>query len=806
MAWKQLLRRGGGFAWMMVVMLALGIGATTAMFSVVNGVLLRPLALNHPGQLVLVGETFPHQASTGFHYFDTPSAFYAWRAHATDFSGFAAIQSNTFTLTGAGAPQLLHGAKVSASFFAVVGVHPALGRLLVPADTKNPARPIVLTDALWRSAFHADPAIVGRTIGTPRQSAVVVGVLPPSFRMAGRELGPMFDHQPVQYYSAIDLAANGDITSVFSNFNYTVLGRLRPGVTVPQALAQINGIQANLARSAHTKGLTLGGEIATVQDYTVAEARPELWLLLGGVGAVLLIVCVNLGGLWLTRLADRRRDWAIRAALGAAPGRLAREVLVEGVVLAVLGGGLGMACAGLSLKALLAAAPANLPRLNDVHLDWRVLGFGLALAIVCGLLTGLLPALRLSRSDPHASLKAGSGSATADRSSLRSRQALIALQAALATLLLAATGLLGLSFYRLIRQPSGFTAGHAVAADVILNAYSGKQRDAIARQLPAAIDAIPGVTAAGITSYLPLQGQTWVDSAGVPGKIYPAAQTPSVNVRFVGPGYFRAIGISLLAGRGIRESDRSVKAGVAVLTAAAAHLLWPGVPLRSLVGRRIVFNDHGNATQPVVGIAADARATLTKPAPALVYQAYWTYPPYHLYLVARSPLPEAALAAPLRQAIWKLASAAPIPQLRPLAALQTDAVAPQRYQLTLLLLFAGLALLLAALGVYALVAHSVARRAKELAIRVTLGAAAGSIRGMVLRQALAPVAAGVAAGLVLALAFGRLLASMLFQVAPASPPVLAAVGAAVLLAALAAGLIPARRATRADPLLALRAE
>ncbi|MGH9487806.1 MAG: ADOP family duplicated permease [Terriglobales bacterium] len=802
---------GSSLAWTMVILLALGVGASTAMFSFINGVLLQPLSLHHPGQLVLVGEAIPQKAaeSAEFSYFVNPAAYFAWRQRATDFSGLSAMQDAVFTLAGAGRPLLLHGGRVTANFFSVLQVHPVLGRSFVPGDAIDPADPMIITDRLWRSEFSANPGVIGRHVGPPGHEATIIGVLPASFQLSGRSLGPMFAGETTQFFQAFKFIAGKNYQNPpnpFSDFNYNVIGRLRPGVTPAMALAQLDAIQANLARAAH-QGLSLTAIITTVRDYTVAAAQEELWLLLGGVLAVLLVVCVNLGGLWVTRIADRRRDWAIRAALGAAPGRLVRQVLGESILLAVIGGILGIFCAAVSLKFLLAAAPADIPRLGQVHLDWRVAAFAIGLAVVAGLITGLVPALRLGRSDPQDYLKASGSATTADRSSLRSRQSLIAMQAALSTILLAAAGLLGLSFYRLTHQPTGFNAQHALAADVALDGYSSQQRFQIFDRVRAAAAAIPGVSVAAETSHLPLRGETWIDSATVPGKTYPPGQTPLVNVRFISPDYFRAMGMALLRGRGFRASDNgNEKIQPVILSSAAAVLLWPqeaGDPAAA-AGRSLNFNG-----QParIAGVVGDVRAALQSRPPAIIYAPLaGNFPVGHVELVVRSALPAATLAPELRRAIWSVAPLAPIPKIQPLAALSTAAVAPQHYQLSLLLLFALVALILAAIGIYALVSHSVARRSKELAIRITMGAGGGHIWRLVLHQALAPVIAGVIAGLIVAVAFGRLLASFLFEVSPVSPPVLAAVALAVLAAAVAACLVPARRATRTDPLGALRAE
>lgn len=488
----------------------------------------------------------------------------------------------------------------------------------------------------------------------------------------------------------------------------------------------------------------------------------------------------------------------------------------EGLTLGLVGGALGVGSAAVGLRELLALAPHDIPRLDQVQIDWRVLAVGLTLSAAAGLLTALIPALRVARSDPQDSLKAGSRSATAGPASVRTRQGLIGVQAALTTVLIAVAGLLGYSLYRLMSRPAGFASDHAVLARVVIGSYDNTHRDQILQQVTTAVAAIPGVQSVGLTTHLPLQGETWINTVGIPGKPYPPGQTPSVNVRFVGGDYFSAMQIPLLAGRNLREGDRppdwppkddstEMRMHQAVIiSAATARLIWPGRDPRTLVGERLLMNDF---TPTIVGVAADALdGSLTSAAPAVVYQPYWNWDPASFALVVRTALPLASIAGPLRAAVRILAPDAPIPEIAPLGALRAAATAPQRYQFTLLLLFAGLTLLLAAIGVYALVAHSVAQRRKELAIRLALGAPAGAIRRLIASQAVTPVVWGAAAGLAAALAGGRVLRSLLYQVGPNNP---AALGVAVGVVVLAAGLacvLPARRATRVDPNLALRAE
>ena len=798
------LRSGGRFALVVLLLLALGVGATTAMFSVVNGVLLRPLALPDPGQLMLIGERIPEMPQTaGLEWFVNLAAFGAWQREASNFAGMSLLISSRLPVMGSSQPLLLHGVKASTNLFDVLDVRPAFGRTFQPGDERDTSVPVIISNALWRSAFNSDPGIIGRNIGMPGSHATVIGVLPEGFQIRGREFGPMFEGSPAEFFRPPDVGPRDFLRArVFSDFDYHVIGRLKPGVTRTEALAQLNVIQAELARTAPEK-LSLYADLIPMQDFAVEARRQGLWLLLGGAGAVLLIVCVNLGGLWISRLADRHREWGIRAALGATPGELSRQVLCEGILLGLIGGLLGIACAAGSLRTLLAAAPASLPRLGEIHIDWRVLIFGLALSLAAGFLTGLVPALRLARLDPQTALRYAIATASSGFESTRSRQALIAVQAALSTLLLTAVGLLGLSLYNLVSQPIGFVAQGAAQAEVSLINYSDGERSAILRQLPEAALALPGVTHAGFTTQLPLTGERGIDRFTVPGKLYTDSGGPQMTRGAISPGYLGALGVPLLAGRDLRESDSNQSA--IVISAAAARALWPeDADPRAAVGRVIA---NGDTRFNIVGVAADARTRLTEPAPPVVYSGYWSArPAFSGSLVVRSSLPVDSLAGPLRQAIGKLAPAAPMSNLQALDQLKANAVAPQRYQLTLLLLFAGLALFLAALGVYALVAHSVARRSKELAIRISLGAAAGTIWSSVMREALIPVIAGLGCGLTAAVLTGPLLRSQLFQVDPTNPPVLVAAVTTVGIAAICACLGPAYRATRTDPLRALRAD
>ncbi len=816
------LRRLSSFHALVVLMLAVGVGATTAIFSVVEGVLLRPLPFPNPDRLVLVGEYSPQIAAAygNFHFFNTPSAIRAWEQEATDFQSLAALQGTRFILAGNGAPRALDGARVTTDFFDVLQARPLLGRFFSAEDAGDSTRPMVITEALWRSAFGADPTVIGRTIGASGSQARVIGILPAHLSISGSELGPMTAGRPTEFFVpfAFGPTFGGDLQRVWTNFNFTSIGRLKPGVSLEHARAQLNTIQARLAANAPdpAPGMTLQGEITPVLEYATGNYRQQLWLLLLAVAAVLLVISVNIGGLWVSRVVDRRHDWGIRLALGAPPGRLAKQVLNEGLALGLVGGVLGVICAAAALRGLLALAPQEMTRLDQVHVSVPILAAGVLLSTFAGLLAAMFPALRVARGDPQGSITGRGRSATAGQESVRSRQVLIGLQSALSTSLIAVAGLLGASLYHLMTRDAGFHASEAIEARVLTSTYDNADRERILRQLPSAIEAIPGVGSVGVTSHLPLQGETWIDNAGAPGKEYPPSQQPRVNVRFIGGSYFAAMGIPLIAGRDFMESDRpagrppvtdaesEAMHQVVLISEATARSIWPEREPETLIGQSIAI-DGGTPT--IIGVASDVLdGTLTSAPPAVVYQPYWNWNPASFALVIRTSLPAAAIAGPLRDAIGQLAPDAPVSGIRPLEALRSEATAPQRYQFTLLLTFAGLALGLAAIGVYALVSHSVAQRRKELAIRMALGAQAGDIRGQVARQGLMPVAVGAAVGLAGALAGGRLLESLVYGVGSHDPTALGAAVGVVLLAATLACLVPARRATKVDPIGALRAE
>ncbi|HTT62241.1 MAG TPA: ABC transporter permease [Bryobacteraceae bacterium] len=791
------LLRERGFASMAVLSLAVGIGANTAIFSVVNGVLLRPLPYLDPGRLYTIREVVPKLAHL---YPSLPvnfSHYYEWRQRCSALESIAIMQGSAPNLTGVGEPELLDGALVSASVFRVLGVRPQLGRgFLDEEDPEGHNQVAVISDALWKRRFQADPAIVGRKIMLNGRPNVVVGVLPPGFQFPDREgMGPKTDvFQPLGY-------SKDDFEELTGDFNWAAIARLRPGVTPQRALAALNVIQADICRRIPEK-IDLHVSMSSLQEDIVGQSRRGLLVLLGAVGAVLLILCGNLANLSLARAAGRARESAIRTALGAGRSQLVRQALTESLVLALAGGAVGIALAAWGVKVLVNAAPLDLPRLSQVSLDGRVLGFALLISIVTGVVFGILPALRSAAAHPLEALKSGSYTTTEGRGGARVRGLLVAVEAALSAVLLITAGLLIGSFVRLMHVDKGFDIERVLAVHVKIpsNKYTeAPQQAAFFDRLLEKARHLPGVLSAGVASALPLQGETWIDLAGTEGDQRPMFERPMVNVRFVSPDYFRMLRIPFHEGRPFDDSQRNRK--VVIISQGTARRLWPG---RSAMGRHMLQNE---TLEEVAGVTADIRSTsLDKDPVLMIYIPYWQRPRLSAWLLLRSAMDPRGIAAGVRAAIHQVDADVPVPQMETLQEVMSDSVAQRRFQMTLVMLFAAAALALAGFGIYGVVSYSVTRRRTEMGIRMALGADARDLQRMVLWQGIRPVAAGLAAGILCAVAAGRVLSSLLFQVSARDPLTIAGVALVLLAVSAAAALVPAHRATRVDPMNALRFE
>ena len=804
----RMLRRSPGFTTIAVLTLALGIGASTAIFSIVNSVLLRPLAYREAQQLYVVREIIPELSQT---YPTLPANlpnFRVWQRECHSFKDVAIVMSTGATLTGYGEAENIYGGLASANLFDVLGIVPELGRTFLPQeDTPGKDRVVMLTHSFWRGRFQGDPKIVGRSITLDGKPFQVVGILPASFRFPkGDQFGALTGFPlRTDYFKPLGLDPKN--FDQLGEFDYAAIARLRPGTSPQQALAELNVIQARIAKDAKAS-VSLRAQIIPLESAVVGTARRGLLLLLAGVGAVLLIVCLNLANLLLVRVPVRLREAGIRTALGASRARLARQLLTESTLLAIVGGTLGIGLAYFGLRWLVAVAPANLPRMDEVQVDARVLWFTVSASMLTGILFGALPAWRVAHAEPQQVLKAGAVTVTESRSARRLRESLVGFEVGVGTLLLIMAGLLTTSMVHLLGVDKGFTAEHVLAVDVNLPPQSytkADQKEAFYDDVLARVRVLPGVRSAGWISRLPLEGQEQVSQIEVPGRSTIDSQMPIANYRYVSPEYFQSMGIELRQGRLFEPADRDRH--VAVISEGVSKRIWPG---ENPLGKHFNRGDE-KTLREVIGVVADIRTVaLDEPPLLMVYEpavpASTNWGGMHASLVVRAAMAPAALGAAVRGAIRSVDSGVPIVHLRPMDEIVSESVGPRRFQMGLALLFAAFALLLAALGIYGVVGYSVARRRQELGIRMALGARGSNLRNLVLLQGMSPVIVGWAAGVLTALLAGGVIRSLLFGVTAQDPLTLASVTLVVLASAALACYAPARRATKVDPLVALRYE
>jgi macrolide transport system ATP-binding/permease protein len=805
------LRRDLGYTATAVVTLALTIGATTATFSIVNGVLLKPLAYREPHQLVAIREVvvelvsrYPVLPVNGRH-------FQAWQHGAQTFDALAAYLPMSANLTGAGDPVQIHVVRATGGLLDVLHVRPAIGRPLREDDERRAAADVtVIGDRIWRERFSADHAILGRAIILDGKPYTVVGVLPPGFQLpeAPRLAGP------VQLTSKLDafvpLRVPDDLGWV-GDFNYVALGRLKRGVTFERARADLDVIQADVSRRASDEvhqTMTIRASVTPLAEAVTGSARRGLLLLLGATAAVLLIACSNLANLSLTRAAGRLWDATIRMALGASRARIVGRIVLEQGIVSVLGGVAGMAVAWVALRTFVLTAPIELPRVSEVTIDARVTIFAAAVSVVAGMLTAVLPAWRISGGAGQGSLRASGLATTDDRHSLRARGALLALQIALSVMLLVVTALLGASFMRLMRVDRGFSADHVLAVNVSLP--SSRYEKASARVsvydgVLASVRELPGVDAASWTSVLPLKGEDWADLVTAEGDTRPIVERPIANYRFVAPEFFKTLSITIRRGRPFTDADRAADrpAVPALVSEATAARAWPG---RDALGLRF---QRGSSEKPfeVVGIVSDGRsAAIDSPSPLMVYVPYWFRSRATAALVIHTAADPLTLVAGVRHSIQSVDPEIAVGESRPLMDIVDASFAARRYQMTLFVAFGLVALLIAIVGVYGVTAYGVSRRRREMNIRLALGAQMSQVLGLVVRQTSLPVALGALTGATGALAIGGIVASQLFEVPARDPLIIAAVvvmvgGAGMLTCALAA-----RQGLKINPASALRDE
>jgi len=802
------VRRDPLYAAAVVGTLALTLGASTAVFSIVNGVLLRPLAYRHPEQLVSIREIVPKWANQ---YPTLPANarhFEEWRTRAQSFASLAALDWRMTAVSGAGEPFQAQILRASGTVFDVLQAPVAMGRGLTRDDERaDRPRVTVISDALWRERFGHDGAVLGRALTLGGTDYTIVGVLPPRFEVPAFDVLGDSATMRSRFSAVIPFRWNLSTIGWMGTYNYPVIGRLKAGVAIDQAFAELDVLQqsiAAIARRETHEDADLRGRVTRLDEAVVGRSRLGLLLLLGAIGGVLLIACANLANLSLSRTLGRWRDTAVRSALGATRASLVGAVVIEQLVLAVTGGALGLLVARAAIDAFVTTAPIDLPRINDVAIDARVLAFTAVFAIGAGIAVALLPAWRLGRSDIQGLIREG-GRGSSDRGGVVTRAWLLGTQVALSVMLLAVTGLFVSSFMRLLRVDPGFATDRVVTMEIA--PVAARYPDVAARaalydRISERAHQLPALTSVTWVSALPLSGQTWVDAIG---RIdHPAGvERPSANYRFIGPDYFRTLSMPILKGRAIEERDRTRPVTAAVLSARAAQALWPG---EDPIGKPFT-RSNPDVHFEVVGVVVDGHPTaLDTESPLMVYVPYWFENEGKSVLMAHTSGDVASAIRDLRTVVRSVDPEVAVGATAPLDDVVDKALAGRRYQTTLFVAFGAIALLIATIGVYATTAYGVSRRRREMNIRVALGAPIAGVFALVIRQSAVPLAAGAIAGAAGALAIGRVVGGLLFEVKPRDPVVLIAAMALIGAAGLLAAGEAARRGLRIDPVAALRDE
>ncbi|MGH9487044.1 MAG: ABC transporter permease [Terriglobales bacterium] len=808
------------FALVAILTLAVGIGANTAIFSIVDGALLRPLDFPQPRQLVALNQSIPQFVSKYPFFPVNAASYHQWQQRSKLLTNIAAMRSADWVLTTAGnRPRQVYGATVTASMFPTLGVKPLLGRNFSAAEDQPGRNNVILISAgFWRSEFHSNPAIVGQSIDLNGQPNVIIGVLPASLHFPGpadlmSTFAPAGPEQPMQVFQPAGINFTNQQT--IGNYNFMCIARMKPGVTPARLRAELDVVEADFLAAAHAPAHIVVNTVVTpLRDMIVGNHGLGLWLLLAAVGAILLIVCLNLANLLLVRVHGRGHELAIRVALGAGRSRLVRETVAEGIVLAGVGGAIGIVAAWAALRWLVHAAPAGIPRLDEVGLNLAVFVFAIVLALICGVLFSIWPALRSANTDPQAALRAGGRSASDSVKGMRTRSWLVGAQAALAALLLIVAGLLTASYMDLLGVNKGFHDQHVIEADVVWHT-DHSQRIAFYRSLLDKLAALPGVQAVGLIDDLPTQGTNDTDLLSRPHDQRPLVDRPLSQFDSVSPGYFAAMGIPLLRGRTFTDAEMAAAlaplpktAGPpqpTIVSAVTAAKLWPG---QNPIGRQFRRSSSNEPLETVVGVVANVRSNgLDRPSGLQVYMPYTSnvqYVPSEVSFALKTNVSLSALAPRIRRAVAGTQPEAAIAHIETMADLVSSSVAGRRFQMSLVIAFALCALFLAALGIYGVIAYSIERRTGEISIRMTMGARAADLVGMVIRQGLTPVLAGLIVGILVALGSGKLLASLLFGVHASDPAVIFIVAVVLLAVGALACALPARRATRINPIGVLR--
>jgi putative ABC transport system permease protein len=809
----RILLKSPAVAVMIIVTLGLGIGANSAVFSVVNAVLLQPLPYKDTDRLVTIWATYPQLETTFSRVPVSTSDFVEWRNQSTVFESISALDSFNLTLTGMGEPQRITAARVSASFFDLMGVKPVAGRIFtLDEDRPGNDNVVVISDALWRTRFGSDPNAIGKTLTFSDKSYTIIGIMPAAFQFPRASEMPAYFGFPQQAEMWLPIAISEKRISNRRYHDLAVIARLKQGVTIQQAQTELGTIAANLEQ-VYPENKGWGVAVMSLRKHLVGDVQLALLVLLGAVSFVLLISCVNVANLLLARSVMRQREMAIRAALGADRSRIIRQLITESLLLALLGGILGIILASLGIKLFFASSNTNLPRVEEVALDGWVLGFTLVVSMITGVLFGIIPAFYASKLNLSRYLKEGSHTAAGTVHHNRIRNLLVVSEIALALVLLVGAGLLINSFTLLLKVSPGFDPDGVLVMDISLpeSKYPEKQQQTtFYRNLLERVSALPAVESTGIVLHLPLRGAAALNEFVIDGRpLQPDEKKPVTEIRMTSPNYFASMGIPVLSGRGLTEHDNPDGLQVAVINQAMAKRFWPD---QDPIGNRVKLGGQDQQFSwesiwlTIVGVAGDVKDTLDSETGPQIYLSYQQHIYPLMSLVVRTSTDPLNLVPVVRREIQAIDKDQPVINVKTMRQYLSESVALRRFHMLLLGIFAAVALTLAAIGVYGLIAYSVTQRKREIGIRMALGARKADIVKMVLGKSLILILIGIAIGLAVSLAMTRVMSSMLYGVSATDLTTFTFVSLLLIGIATLASFIPASRAAKVDPVIALKYE
>jgi putative ABC transport system permease protein len=803
----RILRRNPGFTVTAILLLALGIGANTAIFSVVNAVLLRPLPYQDSSRIMQIWHVPPAKSFPGMTLFSvSPANYLDWQSQNHSFEDMAAYGGARFNVGGKERPESIQAAPVAPGFFSILRVQPILGRGFTPDDDRpGQGHVVVLGNALWRERYGADPGVVGRNIVLDGETYTVIGVMPRTFNF------------PSWAQLWTPLAWTDERRAVRGNHNYQVIGRLKPGVDIRAAQAELSAISTRLEQLYPEDDKGWGAKILTLREQTVGDVRPALLVLLGAVSFVLLIACANVANLVLGKILGRKKEIAIRSALGATRGAILRLVLAETLLLSVAGGALSLFLARFGTTLIVKFLADRLPRFAEITLNAPVLGFTAFLALFAGLLAGLLPALRFTKTDVNEALKQGQSRGSSESGGGNTRGLLVTVEVALSLVLLVGAGLMVRTLWELSNVKLGFDPNSLLTMTVSIPANKFNTPTAYISFFERVLQQVrtsPGVESAGVIDDLPMGDGGSHQPVAVEGQpVVPMADQPEVDVRLISPGYLRTMRVPLLSGRDLTDGDVAGRNPAVIISESMAKRFWPN---ENPLGKHLTLTFYPGVTREIVGVVGDVKLdSLDETRP--VATVYWPLdqifaPPseawrsFPMSLAVRTGADPMSAVTAVTSAVHEVDPETPVTDVLSMNELISNSLSPQRSNMLLLATFAALALVLTAVGIYSVLSYAVRRRVREIGIRMALGASHSDVLKMVVVDGIKPILLGVGLGLAIALGLGRVVSSLIFGVRPTDPLTFAAVASLLVAVGILATIVPAYRATRVEPVRTLRDE